>query len=108
MKRRGSNLSLALLFVSMGLLYPVWHRTHCDTHLAPASTEPAGGPLDHPHDAARCPVCQLAATPLIVAAPPSLPGASLAGGEPAPVHEEAASSRLDPALPFARAPPAQA
>ena len=54
MKRMGAGL-LALSFVVGVLIVPMVHRMHCDGHHAT-------------HEAANCPICQVALTPVIAAA----------------------------------------
>jgi len=54
MKRMGAGL-LALSFVVGVLIVPMVHRMHCDGHHAT-------------HEAANCPICQLAHTSIITTA----------------------------------------
>lgn len=76
MKRILQNSFLLGLFVAGVIMYPAWHRSHCSdagagcpSHQEEGKTGECGSPSDplSGHDSAKCPVCQLANTPVMTA-----------------------------------------
>ena len=91
MKRIGAGL-LVLSFIVGVLIVPIVHRMHCDDH-------------DATHKADKCPICQLALTPIVTTVSV---GAPLAGF--IKLGDVVLPQSFIPSLPFrgatqARAPP---
>ena len=101
------NIALVAMFALGVLLAPAVHRATCsceDHHACPAqSHEDHHPPVKH--DSNRCPICQLAFTPVIASAPVVVPVIT------GPVLENASGAVVAPIthkdhrLPFSRGPP---